>query len=170
MFCGSIWPAAASSSTKAACDWQAAPRLLAFSQGNQELTVAARFNILLAEDEPQVARLMRMALERSDYEVTCANNGREALGALAEKSFALLITDLVMPDTDGIEAIVEIRERYPDLPILAVSGAGTGNAENYLAVARHLGADSTLAKPFAISELVDRVLALLPETGSHAVH
>src|SRR5689334_20536114 len=97
-------------------------------------------------------------LTRAGFAVTPALNGKEALTVLAAQSFDLVITDLVMPEQDGLELITAIRRRGTTPPVLAVSGEFGGR---FLKVARLLGANGTLLKPFSGEELVDAVTAVL---------
>ncbi len=117
--------------------------------------------ILLVDDEEIVLRLFETVLELDHHDVTTASNGNGALAAIAREPFDLVITDLVMPDKEGIETIVEIRKLRPNLPIIAMSGGGRGNASDYLDMAAKLGARKTLAKPFSTQALLDAVNEVL---------
>ena len=96
-------------------------------------------------------------LRGAGYSVESAPDGREAVHRLAEAAFDLVITDLVMPEQEGIETIQILRKEFPHLKIVAVSGAFGGE---YLRVARLLGAHAILEKPFS----VDSLLAVVEET------
>lgn len=117
--------------------------------------------ILLVDDEDIVLRLFETVLELDHHDVTTASNGNGALAAVAIGTFDLVITDLVMPDKEGIETIVEMRKLRPSLPIIAMSGGGRGNAADYLDMAAKLGARMTLAKPFSAQTLLDAVKEVL---------
>ena len=85
---------------------------------------------------------------------------------LAEQEFGLVLTDVLMPDKDGIEVISELRRDHPNLPIIAMSGGGRLPRDGYLTIARHLGAHAILQKPFTIDQLVSTVdRLLLPTTA-----
>jgi len=117
-------------------------------------------HILVIDDDPVYSALIVCALERSGHRVSTVGNGREALFRLAETTFDLIITDILMPEMDGIEFI----RRAPNgtrAPILAVSGYGSDRSINFLKVARLLGADASLRKPFAPDELRATVETLL---------
>lgn len=117
--------------------------------------------ILLIDDDEAVRLVLRTSLELMGHEVEVAGNGREGLGkALAEK-FDLVITDLIMPEKEGIETIQELRRRRPALKIIAMSGGGRGNAADYLPLAGLLGASRTLAKPFSHEDLARAVQEVL---------
>ena len=117
--------------------------------------------ILLVDDEEIVLRLFETVLELDHHDVTTARNGNGALRAIADASFDLVITDLVMPDKEGIETIIEMRHLRPELPIIAMSGGGRGSATDYLDMAAQLGARKTLAKPFSTQALLDAVHEVL---------
>jgi two-component system, chemotaxis family, chemotaxis protein CheY len=115
-------------------------------------------NVLVIDDEEQLRRLVARILRAEGHEVRVAANGREGLQMFREARPALLITDIVMPDQEGIETIIELRREAPEFPILAISGGGEGV---YLKLAAGVGATETLAKPFGADELVAAVERLL---------
>jgi CheY-like chemotaxis protein len=112
--------------------------------------------LLVAEDDLIVRRLIRCVAERAGFEAVDARNGAEALARLRCERFDVMITDLFMPDTDGIELIRRVRPLAATLPIVAISGGGEVGI-NLLGVARFLGAQYSLSKPFDVPELA-RVL------------
>ena len=125
--------------------------------------------ILLVEDEPAVRRILRLMLEKAGHLVEGADNGQTALAAFERRRFDIIITDIVMPQCNGLEAISSIRGRDADLQIIAMSGGGSMRGVDYLDLARMLGANQTLAKPFtrdALLALVDQALAIPPQCGS----
>lgn len=113
--------------------------------------------ILVVDDERSL-RVMLEDLLSYDYEVTLASNGLEAKNLLNNASFDLLITDLVMPEMNGIELVMAIQKNHPKLKIIAMSGGGgiTGRFD-YLPVAELIGAEKILRKPFKLSEMTDAV-------------
>jgi DNA-binding response OmpR family regulator len=115
-------------------------------------------DILVIDDEEALRRLIVRILRAEGHAVREAANGREGLRLFREAPPALLITDIVMPDQEGIETIIELRREAPDFPILAISGGGEGI---YLRMAAGVGATETLAKPFGADELVAAVERLL---------
>ncbi|MCS6925392.1 MAG: response regulator [Candidatus Binatia bacterium] len=117
--------------------------------------------ILLIEDEAPVRQVMRHMLESGGYAVIEAEHGAAGLQELRTQTVDLVITDLFMPEKEGIETIRELRKTYPTVKILAVSGGGRSGRMVFLANALHLGAHRTLAKPFSRQELLDTVAALL---------
>lgn len=100
-------------------------------------------------------------LKSSGYEISEAPNGKVALRLCKEKQADLIITDLIMPEKEGIETIVEIKRDFPEIKIIAISGGGQSDPETYLALAKKLGAERTLAKPFEMKELLKTVEELL---------
>ena len=117
--------------------------------------------ILLVDDEAIVLRALAEVLALDHHDVTTASNGNSALAALAREAFDVVITDVVMPDKEGLETIIAMRKLKPALPIIAMSGGGRGNAADYLDLAAKLGARKTLAKPFSTQVLLDAVSDVL---------
>ncbi|MFW6092480.1 MAG: response regulator [Pseudomonadota bacterium] len=117
--------------------------------------------ILVIDDDPSVREVIREMLQVEGHEVSIAENGREALDELAAREHDLIITDLIMPEQEGIETITEIRRRDAGIPIVAISGGGRLGPGDYLETARFIGADATLAKPFGRQELIAIVDSLL---------
>ena len=114
--------------------------------------------ILVVDDDAAIRSLFHEILARAGYRVMEAADGAQALAAMSQGGVDLVITDLVMPEKEGIETIVEIRKSYPQVKIAAVSGAFGGR---YLEAASLLGADAALAKPVSEETLVDTVRRLL---------
>ena len=114
--------------------------------------------ILVVDDDAGVREVLQSMLEAAGYSVAVAVNGREALAAMREGSFDCIITDLVMPEQEGIETIKMIRRDYPDLGIIAMSGAFGGD---YLRIASYLGAHATLSKPVQLPTLLATVSSLI---------
>ena len=118
--------------------------------------------ILIVEDDASIRRMIMQMLNREGHHVLEAMNGYYALKILRKHSeIGLVITDIVMPEKEGLETIQEIKEMKPLTKIIAISGGGKIDADNYLVLARHLGADATLSKPFHKNDL----LRIINETG-----
>lgn len=117
--------------------------------------------ILLADDNPALLIMQARFLRIAGHTVSTAANGVEALSKLEAAAFELLVTDMVMPEKEGIELIIEARRKWPGLKIIAISGGGRVNARDYLFMAEKLGAARTLTKPFTGRELVEAVTAVL---------
>jgi len=115
--------------------------------------------VLLIEDDGSVRRIVRKMLERGRHEVTEAENGRVGLDRLRDSTFDLVITDIVMPEMDGLETLIELRKHYPALTVIAMSGGGrTGNMD-FLGSAEKLGASSVLQKPFTSDVLTAAIVS-----------
>lgn len=122
------------------------------------------YTILVAEDEEGIRQLIRQSLEQKGHDVCEAANGEEALRALRTIPFDLVITDIFMPERDGLETIMYLRKEMPDVKIIAISGM-----ENrlFLDNASGLGATRVLPKPFRPSQLLELVDDLMSKpTGS----
>ena len=117
--------------------------------------------ILVIDDDPQIGRLLEKVLSRAGHEVVIALNGREGLQLFREGTFDLLITDLIMPEKEGLETIMELRRDYPDSNIIAMSGGGRIGPENYLSMAKKLGVHRTFTKPLLRMELLQAVKEVL---------
>ena len=102
-------------------------------------------------------------LSDAGYTVTTASGGVEALKLIHNNPFDLVITDLIMPDKEGLEIIMALCRHTPRPKIIAMSGGGRIDAKEYLAPARLLGAQRTLAKPFSNAELLEAVAQVLAE-------
>lgn len=126
--------------------------------------------VALVDDQAQVRAFMSRALRHFGHEVTAAGSAREALAALEEHPHDLLITDLNMPDMDGIELITAVRDRWPSLPIIAISGGGLLPKELLLDNASALGALISLAKPLDLADLADAVERALATPGDSPGH
>jgi DNA-binding response OmpR family regulator len=117
--------------------------------------------ILVIDDEVGIRRALRTVLELAGYEVREARNGQDAMRLWREEESDLVITDIHMPDKDGIETILELRALSPDLPIIAVSGSGEKKSRDLLQDAKLSGSIWTMDKPFGLTELLKRVSEVL---------
>jgi DNA-binding response OmpR family regulator len=117
--------------------------------------------ILVVDDDPIVTNMIEKVLVRAGYKVIRADNGKEALRLYDPKTVGLVLTDLVMPDMEGIELMAEFRRLYSGIKTIAMSGGGRNVPEKYLSLARHLGANCTLSKPFSNAELLAAVQDVL---------
>jgi len=119
--------------------------------------------ILLVDDDDALRKMLRLNLEMMGYTVAEATNGKEALAAQQSEPADLILTDLVMPEKEGIETIGELRKKYPSAKIIAMSGGGRVSAADYLKVAKMMGANFALAKPFSQQELAAALANILPK-------
>src|SRR5258708_2474747 len=115
--------------------------------------------ILIIDDDPDVRDVMKAALSAAGHQVREAENGVEGLSQVRKHPPALVVTDIVMPDKEGLEIIRELRRQVPNVAILAVSGAVRGAFNLHLA--SQFGADAVLAKPFGFDDLVGAVADIL---------
>jgi len=111
-------------------------------------------NILLIEDQNDVRSFVKIVLERGGHQVREATNGAEGIAAIRGALPDLVVTDIFMPQNDGLEVIREARRLASHLPIVAISGGTPMIARNYLPVAETFGATETLEKPFAPADLL----------------
>ncbi len=124
---------------------------------------AKQKSILVVDDDQQFRNFMVDLLSDYDFDVSTADNGVVGLDKLFVNQPDLLITDIVMPEKEGVELILTTKKLNASLPIVAVSGGNMGNADSYLKMAKKLGADAVLAKPFSHTEIVDVINDLLTE-------
>ncbi len=117
--------------------------------------------ILIIDDEAMIRQMFRRILEIEGFAVDEAADGNEAVFRCRKSPPDLIITDLIMPDKEGIETIIEIKKDFPDIRIIAISGGGRITAQEYLEMAETFGANLTLTKPISRDELVTAVRALL---------
>ena len=113
--------------------------------------------ILLIDDDEQFRGLMCEILKENNYTVYEADSGKTGLAYFDEYKPDIVITDIVMPDVEGIEVIMEIRKKSKDIPILAMSGGYRNYAENYLSASKKLGANEIFLKPFDFSDLLSSI-------------
>jgi len=121
--------------------------------------------ILVVDDDASIRHLLVRVLEVAGYEAAEACDGKQAMSYLNNAKVDAVITDLVMPEQEGIETIRQLRERYPELKIIAISGAAHGA---YLDLPTALGADLALAKPIHPEVLLERLRALLASRSSRS--
>ncbi|MEO5957881.1 MAG: response regulator [Opitutaceae bacterium] len=117
--------------------------------------------ILLIEDEPALRQLLMAALSKAGHSVVVANDGREGTALLTQQPVDLVITDMLMPNSDGIEMMLGLRQTHPQLPIIAMTGGHQLGPDYYLRIAKTLGASRLLQKPFPIADLLGAVDALM---------
>ncbi|PID78698.1 response regulator [bacterium DOLZORAL124_64_63] len=118
--------------------------------------------ILIIEDDVEVREYLESVLSRAGYQVLSAANGKAGVEVFAASPADLVITDIIMPEKDGIETIMDLRRRNPNLKVIAISGGGRAEPENYLHSAKLLGANKTMKKPFTNEEMLQAIRDLLP--------
>jgi len=118
--------------------------------------------ILLVDDDPAISALLRIHFEADGFAVEVADNGVAAMALLNSRPFDLLITDLFMPDMDGLELIRGLRRKHSDIKIIVMSGGGSSlSPEAFLEIARLLGVARTFEKPYECRDLVQAAKDIL---------
>lgn len=117
--------------------------------------------VLVIEDDPQLLKLYQKKLTTEGFEISLATNGKEGIELYRRERPDLVVTDIVMPEKEGLEMIRELKQEFPDVKIIAVSGGGRNDPTAYLKVAGHIGAKRTFAKPIDWQELFQEMSALL---------
>lgn len=119
-------------------------------------------SILVADDEDSIRSLLEHFLANAGHSVVVVGNAREACEAMARQAFDLVITDVLMPDGDGLDLITELRKKQPNARILAMSGGGRYlEGSDYLKLAKGLGAHAAMMKPFTWQQLQDAIQVAL---------
>ncbi|HOK00923.1 MAG TPA: response regulator [Spirochaetota bacterium] len=116
--------------------------------------------IVIVEDDQVIRESLKEFLEINGYEVMAIESSIDLLQKISSFKPDILITDIIMPDKDGIEIIIETKKYLPNIRLIAISGGGRIDSESYLNTAKYLGADATLKKPFSHKELLDCILNL----------
>jgi len=120
--------------------------------------------ILVIDDEEQICEMLHKKLESAGYEVGEAPNGKVGLKLFRENPFDLVITDIFMPEKEGLETIRELRKDFPELKIIAITGGYSSGPDELLNVARMLGANRTFPKPFKLKEIVETINELFAKS------
>src|ERR1044072_5903977 len=110
--------------------------------------------VLVVDDEAPIRRMLREVLQQEGHEVLDADRASAALALVEERTPDLIVTDLMMPEKDGLELLLELRRVHPGLRAIAISGGGKMAWSEVLQVAKQFGAYRTLAKPFSLSKFV----------------
>ena len=117
--------------------------------------------ILVIDDEELVRFSLQVMLEEEGHEVVLAENGEDGIEEVERNGFDLIVTDIVMPKTEGVATISGIKRDHPSVPILAISGGGRIGKADFLDDAAAAGADAVLKKPFNEQDFYEKVDALL---------
>ena len=117
--------------------------------------------ILIIDDDQAMLNVLRRGLSRAGHETIEATSGRDALRLFGEQSVDIVVTDIIMPDLEGVELIQALRRSHPKLPIIAISGGGRLKPGTYLNLAQASGAAKALQKPFELDQLLSAVNELL---------
>jgi CheY-like chemotaxis protein len=122
--------------------------------------------ILVIEDHQEVREVLVQALSSAGYSVLEAENGRDALRHLEDTGIDLVITDILMPEKDGLEVLMEIRARNRQVQVIAMSSGGHIGPRYFLDTARALGAARTFTKPFDMNRMMDAVKELTQDAAA----
>lgn len=128
-----------------------------------------RFKVLVVDDDPLVRLIAQEMLEQAGFVVCVAEDGLRGVEALAREHFDVVLLDMLMPEKEGLETLMEIRMRWPAVRVIAISGGGRIGAFDLLHWARTAGADATLVKPLEARALVETVRDVLGEPPSLSV-
>lgn len=117
--------------------------------------------VLIVEDDKELREMLKMSLQRRGFAVQVAENGKEAISHFKPLLTDLVVTDLIMPEEDGLKVVIKLRELKPTIKIIAISGGGKVGPGSYLNLAKALGADAIYSKPFSIKDLIVKIEQLL---------
>ena len=110
--------------------------------------------ILIVEDDDEVRDVLKTLLRDEGHEVSEAADGNAALEEFLRDPADLVVLDIVMPDKEGLETIIDLRRTHPNVKIFAMSGGGRTSPQDYLDMAKRLGAIEVIAKPFSIDDFL----------------
>jgi CheY-like chemotaxis protein len=123
--------------------------------------------VLVVDDDPDLLKLITAAFTRAGFKTYSARNGRLAVQLVRALKPDLMVTDIVMPEKEGIATIIEVKAASPDTSVIAISGGGAyGRSGNFLQWAEELGADEVMAKPFPVSQLLTAARVVLGRKGA----
>jgi DNA-binding response OmpR family regulator len=117
--------------------------------------------VLIVEDDKELREMLKLSLSRRNFMVLEAENGKDAITHFKPLITDLVVTDLIMPEEDGLKVVIKLRELKPSIKIIAISGGGKVGPGSYLNLAKALGADAIYSKPFSINELIAKIEQLL---------
>jgi len=118
-------------------------------------------HILIIDDDEAIRSVFEQFLEGTGYSVETAEEGKEGLRKMKARTPDLIITDIMMPEMDGLEMVTFIKKNHPDLPIIAISGGMQAAPVNFLPMAKQFGACKVFEKPLPLKTLLDAVQELL---------
>ena len=122
--------------------------------------------VLVVDDDADLLRTLARRFHLAGSRVTVAKDGDEALARFNQSTPTVVVTDILMPNREGVETIMKMKERSPEVKILAISGGGLLGAAGVLDLARRLGADAVLAKPFRSDQVLEAVRKLIGSAES----
>ena len=116
--------------------------------------------ILVIDDDDQFRLMLRRLLEKEGYDVHEARNGKEGISAFRRLQTEIVITDIIMPEVEGVETILCLRKEFPNVKIAAISGGGRNAPDGYLIMAKRLGAEFVMEKPIDRNVFLDKLKQL----------
>jgi CheY-like chemotaxis protein len=126
--------------------------------------------ILLIDDDDAVRTALRLTLIHFGHTVVEARNGKEGVALFPHAAADVVITDIVMPEKEGLEVLMDLQKKQPSVKIIAISGGGRVSPEDYLRTAKALGAAKVLAKPFSNEDLLAAIHDLREPGGDVPAH
>ena len=117
--------------------------------------------VLLVEDDKELREMLKLSLLRRGITVLEAENGKDAIVHFKPLLTDLVVTDLIMPEEDGLKVVIKLKELKPSIKIIAISGGGKVGPGSYLNLAKALGADAIYSKPFSVNDLISKIEQLL---------
>lgn len=121
----------------------------------------SRIRILIIDDDEELVASIREILLEEDYDIDVACNGREGIKLQSSNPYNVIITDIIMPEEDGLEVIMWVKSNNPETKLIAISGGGYFDSREYLLMAKELGAALVLIKPFEVDDLRGAIKQLL---------
>ncbi len=122
--------------------------------------------VLIIDDEEDIRSVLKDMLGMSGYEVDTAENGKKAKELYDKNDYDVVITDIIMPEQDGFEVILDYRNKNQLDRIIAISGGGRTSSEDYLSIANHFGVSSIFSKPPNYKDLVAKVNEIVAAHGN----
>ncbi len=118
-------------------------------------------SLLIIEDYAPLRTKLQQVFTRNGYDVSTASNGNEGLDSFRKNQADIILTDIIMPEKDGLETLMELLKEFPKAKVIAMSGGGRNMFEGYLKIAEGLGAKKIFLKPFDLDELLAATSELL---------
>jgi DNA-binding NtrC family response regulator len=127
--------------------------------------VATAKTVLIADDDKLILSSFRYALAQRGYKILLAEDGAAAITFLEQVPVDIVFLDILMPGKDGLETLLEMKRRFPAVPVHVMSGGGTRSKQDFLTLAQKFGATSTIRKPVTASDLI-RIIEGVPEDAA----
>ena len=135
--------------------------LAQYYEENYYAQVKAMARILIIDDDEKFLKMFQQMLERAGHEIMTAPNGKVGTKLFRKDPTELIITDIFMPEKEGIETIIELKNEFPTVKIIAISGGGRKGNFKYLEAVEALGASRTFSKPFERQEMLEAIEELV---------